>query len=202
MSVSLSPLIRALQAPHRLILSDTNGSSAPSARKLMWRLRQKDAVRDREPASSSVTQPINYKYCACLYFRDPTPPASHIGLFHSIEIHPLQKTTYSVQGGHRELIIHLSLGVAKFTTVQGRLPQSAIVQGVSDRFIIHWVYINSLSRGGVCPKGLALNKTLPRGLRLAITLSKGQKMESPCPGGGGGGGGGSNLFLHRGCTTI
>ena len=32
-------------------------------------------------------------------------------------------------GGHRELIIYLSLGVTKFATVQGRLLQSAIVQG-------------------------------------------------------------------------
>ena len=37
----------------------------------------------------------------------------------------------------------------------------------------------------VCPTGLALNKTCPRGLTLAITLSKGQKMKSSCPGGGG-----------------
>ena len=57
-----------------------------------------------------------------------------------------------------------------------------------EHFIIHWVYINSLSRGGVCPKGLALNKTCPRGLRLAITLSRGPKMKSSCPRGGGGGG--------------
>ena len=36
--VCLSPLILALQAPNRL-MSDTNGSSATSARKIMWRFR-------------------------------------------------------------------------------------------------------------------------------------------------------------------
>ena len=36
--VCLSPLILALQAPNRL-KSDTNGSSATSARKIMWRFR-------------------------------------------------------------------------------------------------------------------------------------------------------------------
>ena len=36
--VCLSPLILALQAPNRL-MSNTNGSSATSARKLMWRFR-------------------------------------------------------------------------------------------------------------------------------------------------------------------
>ena len=39
---------------------------------------------------------------------------------------------------------------------------------------------------GLCPKGLALNKTCPRVLRLAITLSMGQKMKSSCTRGGGG----------------
>ena len=36
--VCLSPLILALQAPNRL-MSDNNGSSATSARKIMWRFR-------------------------------------------------------------------------------------------------------------------------------------------------------------------
>ena len=37
-SVCVSPLILALQAPNRL-MSDNNGSSATSARKIMWRFR-------------------------------------------------------------------------------------------------------------------------------------------------------------------
>ena len=36
--VCLSPLILALQAPNRL-MSDTNGSSTTSAKKIMWRFR-------------------------------------------------------------------------------------------------------------------------------------------------------------------
>jgi len=43
--VCLSPLILALQGPSRLI-SDTNGSSATSARKIMWRFCLNGGVRE------------------------------------------------------------------------------------------------------------------------------------------------------------
>jgi len=44
-SVCLSPLILFLQGPSRLI-SDTNGSSAARARKIMWRFCLNGGVRE------------------------------------------------------------------------------------------------------------------------------------------------------------
>ena len=43
--VCLSPLILALQGPSRLI-SDTNGSSATRARKIMWRFCLNGGIRE------------------------------------------------------------------------------------------------------------------------------------------------------------
>ena len=47
LSVRLSRLILALQASDWL-MSNTNGSSATSAQKLMWQFRLKDAIQDRK----------------------------------------------------------------------------------------------------------------------------------------------------------
>ena len=47
LSVRLYRLILALQASDWL-MSNTNGSSATSAQKLMWQFRLKDAIQDRK----------------------------------------------------------------------------------------------------------------------------------------------------------